>query len=69
MSRLSKDERTAIIIALVEGNSLRVTARMRDVALNIVLRKLPEIGETCTAAIPVQMEELGRKCHVSIAQL
>jgi len=47
MNRLNKEQRTKIIAALVEGNSLRATARMCDVAFNTVLKLLPEIGRAC----------------------
>jgi IS1 family transposase len=47
MNRLSKEQRTKIIAALVEGNSLRATARMCDVAFNTVLKLVPEIGAAC----------------------
>jgi hypothetical protein len=47
MNRLNKEKRTQIIFALVEGNSLRATARMCDVAFNTVLKFLPEIGKAC----------------------
>jgi len=47
MNRLTKDQRIKIISALVEGNSLRATARMCDVAFNTVLKLVPEIGRAC----------------------
>jgi IS1 family transposase len=47
MNRLNKEQRTKIIAALVEGNSLRSTARMWGVAFNTVLKLLPEIGQAC----------------------
>jgi IS1 family transposase len=47
MNRLSKEQRVKIIAALVEGNSLRATARMSDVAFNTVLKLLPTIGRAC----------------------
>ncbi len=47
MNRLNKEERTKIIAALVEGNSLRATARMCNVAFNTVLKLLPDIGRAC----------------------
>jgi IS1 family transposase len=47
MNKLNKSKRTQIIAALVEGNSLRATARMCDVAFNTVLKLLPEIGRAC----------------------
>jgi len=47
MSKLNGARRTQIISALVEGNSLRATARMCDVAFNTVLKLLPETGRAC----------------------
>jgi IS1 family transposase len=47
MNRLSKEERTKIIAALVEGNSLRGTGRLCGVAFNTVLKLLPDIGRAC----------------------
>ena len=47
MNRLNKEKQTQIISALVEGNSLRATARMCDVAFNTVLKLLPQIGAAC----------------------
>ena len=46
-NKLSKEKRVQIINALVEGNSLRATARMCDVAFNTVLKFLPQIGKAC----------------------
>lgn len=40
-------ERSRLIAALVEGNSLRSTSRMCDVAFNTVLKLVPAIGEAC----------------------
>jgi IS1 family transposase len=47
MNRLTKEQRTKIIAALVEGNSIRATARMCGVVLNTVLKLLPQIGQAC----------------------
>lgn len=47
MNRLSREKQVQIIAALVEGNSLRATARMCDVAFNSVLNLLPQIGNAC----------------------
>jgi IS1 family transposase len=47
MNKLNNTKRTQIISALVEGNSLRATARMCDVAFNTVLKLLPLIGAAC----------------------
>ena len=48
MNKLSTEKRTQIVSCLVEGNSLRATARMCDVAFNTVLKFIPEIGEACS---------------------
>ena len=47
MNRLSKEKQAQIIAVLVEGNSLRATARICDVAFNTVLKFVPEIGKAC----------------------
>ncbi len=47
MNRLTKEQRTRVVAALVEGNSLRATARMTGVAFNTVLKLVPEIGKAC----------------------
>jgi len=47
MNKLSSEKRAQIVAALVEGNSLRATARMCDVAFNTVLKLLPEVGSAC----------------------
>ena|GEM_PF-51819 len=47
MNKLSQEKQTQIIAALIEGNSLRATARMCDVAFNSVLHLLPRIGSAC----------------------
>jgi len=47
MNKLATEKRVQIVSALVEGNSLRSTARMTDVAFNTALKLLPEIGKAC----------------------
>ena len=47
MNKLNREKRAQIIAALVEGNSLRSTSRLCDVAFNTVLKLLPEIGRAC----------------------
>jgi len=47
MNKLNADKQAQIIAALVEGNSLRATARLCNVAFNTVLKLLPEIGAAC----------------------
>ena len=41
------EPRIQIITALVEGNSLRATARMCDVSFNTVLKLVPHVGIAC----------------------
>jgi IS1 family transposase len=47
MNKLSRDKQARIVASLIEGNSLRATARMCDVAFNTVLNFLPAIGSAC----------------------
>jgi len=44
MNRLSKEKRTQVVASLVEGNSLRATARMCGVNVNTVMWLLEDIG-------------------------
>ena len=44
MWRLSHEKRVSLIDCLVEGNSMRATARICKVGLNTVVRFLREIG-------------------------
>ena len=47
MKTLSREKQAQIVAALVEGSSLRATARMCDVAFNSVLNFLPRVGTAC----------------------
>lgn len=47
MNRLSKEKRVQVISALIEGNSLRATARMCGVNVNTVMWLLEDAGRTC----------------------
>src|SRR3990172_4454657 len=49
MNRLSRQQRTQIISALVEGNSIRATCRMTGAAKGTVLKLLADIGQACAA--------------------
>ncbi len=49
MNKLANEKRTAVIAALVEGNSIRATVRMTGVAKNTVAKLLVEIGQVCSA--------------------
>ncbi|HEV2498121.1 MAG TPA: IS1 family transposase [Terriglobia bacterium] len=47
MKMLSREKQAQIVAALVEGNSLRATARMCGIAFNTVLNFLPRVGMAC----------------------
>ena len=47
MNKLSTRQRTKVIAALVEGNSIRATCRMTGAAKGTVARLLGEVGEAC----------------------
>ncbi len=47
MNKLTKEERTGVVAALVEGNSIRATVRMTGVAKNTVVKLLAELGAAC----------------------
>ncbi len=49
MNKLSNDKRTAILTALVEGNSIASTCRMTGAAKMTVLSLLAEVGSACAA--------------------
>ncbi len=49
MNRLSTAERAGITAALVEGNSIRSTARVLGLSFNCVLQLVPKIGAACAA--------------------
>ena len=49
MNKLSTAKRAQLIAALIEGNSIRPTARLTGIAFNTVLKFLPEIGRACAA--------------------
>ena len=73
MNRLSAERRTAVIKALVEGNSIRATCRMTGTAKGTVLRLIAEMGEACEAfhdrtvrnikAKRLQADEIWSFCH------
>jgi IS1 family transposase len=48
MNILSTERRAAIVRALVEGNSIRATARMTGTSKNTVLKLLVDLGELCS---------------------
>src|SRR2546422_7354886 len=58
MKRLSTEKRAALVAALVEGTSVRATARMTDVAFNTVLKFVVDIGTACAAFYDQSMRNL-----------
>jgi transposase len=49
MNKLNTERRSQIVAALVEGNSIRATARMADVSKNTVIKLLCDLGAACEA--------------------
>jgi transposase len=60
MNRLTKEERIRVIAALVEGNSIRATARMTGGAKNTVIKLLVDIGH------PSRWATLGLASHIRL---
>ena len=58
MNKLSTARRTAILSALVEGNSVRATARMTDTAFNTVLKLVATAGRVCWNFLDTEMVNL-----------
>ncbi|MGA2026345.1 MAG: IS1 family transposase [Syntrophobacteraceae bacterium] len=61
MNRLSLEKRTQILKCLVEGNSIRSTARICDVVKNTVIKLLCEVGEACSKYQDEQLRNLSCK--------
>ncbi len=47
MNKLTNAKRTAVVAALVEGNSVRATARMTGVSKPTILKLLADLGAAC----------------------
>jgi len=58
MNRLSAEKRTAVVAALVEGNSIRSTVRMTGVAKNTVTKLLVDLGTACSVYQDQVMRDL-----------
>ncbi len=58
MNRLSTEQRTHIIAALVEDNSIRATCRMTGAAKNTVVKLLVDLGAVCSAYQDTAMRNL-----------
>src|SRR5258708_35304905 len=49
MNRLSTERRAMVVRALIEGNSVRATARMTGVGKDAILKLIPDMGKACAA--------------------
>src|SRR5439155_9650765 len=49
MNQLPMSKRVAVVAALVEGNSIRATARLTDVSKPTILKLLADLGTVCAA--------------------
>ena len=49
MKRLTMEQKTRVVAALVEGNSIRSTVRMTGVAKNTVLKLVLDLADACAA--------------------
>jgi IS1 family transposase len=79
MNRLPIEKRTQIIGLLVEGNSLRATARLSDTSLNTVTKLLVDVGTVCRKyheehvkglkSIRVECDEIWSFCYAKQANV
>ena len=58
MNRLSTEKRAQIVSALVEGVSIRATARMVGCSKNTVTKLLVELGQACAEYQDAALREL-----------
>lgn len=58
MNRLSGEKKAQILNCLVEGNSLRATARLTDTAVNTVMSLLVRAGKACARYQQVKLVNL-----------
>ena len=61
INRLSLEDRTRVVSALVEGDSIRSTVRMTGVAKNTVAKLLADLGRACACHPDRIMRDL--PCH------
>ena len=59
MNKLPRAKRIAIVSALVEGSSVRATARMVGVTKGAVLKLLADVGTVCAAYQDRTLRNLG----------
>jgi IS1 family transposase len=68
MNRLPLDTRAKLLHMLVEGNSLRATSRMADVAYNSVLKLVSEAGKACSDYQDMTLRNLPCK-HIQVDEI
>ncbi len=61
MNRLSTAKRVAVVASLVEGNSIRATARMTNVSKPTILKLLAQLGDVCAAYHSENVRDLRSK--------
>src|SRR5271170_3889280 len=61
MNKLSTEKRAQILNCIVEGNSLRATARLTDTAINTVVNLMIDAGKACSEYQDKAMRNLNCK--------
>src|SRR5580658_7613752 len=68
MNKLTPEKKTAVVAALVEGCSIRSTARLTGVAKSTILRLLAEVGTACADFHNVMLRNLPCK-HIQVDEI
>lgn len=68
MNRLSIEKRSQVVMALVEGNSIRSTSRMTGVAKGTILSLLADLGTACAAYHDEHVRNLNSK-HIQADEI
>jgi IS1 family transposase len=68
MNKLSKEKKTQVITALVEGNSIRATCRMTGTAKGTVTRLLESVGKACAKYQDENIRNLNSK-HIQCDEI
>jgi IS1 family transposase len=61
MNRLAIEKRRSVVAALVEGNSIRATARMTAVSKDTVMKLLVDMGTVCSIHMDRELRDLDCK--------
>lgn len=79
MNKLNTQERVAVIRRLVDGNSMRATARITGIARNTIDKLLVELGSACSefqdttlrrlTCKPIQVDEIWAFCYCKEKQV